>query len=801
MASPPKPSKSVSRLLAFTYLGLSLLVVWAMGRSWGSVPPLGSFFSPFTGFLQQAEAFKQPKALQLPRELLHGKVSIELDSNQIPFISAQNNYDLYFAQGFVTARHRLWQMEFQTHAAAGRLSEIVGPKALEYDRFQRRFGMVWAAEKALDFVMADPASIEALTAYSDGVNAWINRLSAKNYPLEYKLLNYAPEAWKPIKTVLLLKYMAYTLTAHADDFYLSNIRHHFGDSVIAELFPNYPKGTDPIVPKGTKWDFKPVPIPNIPTEFTNAVKPNPAFQPHPDNGSNNWAVSGKYTQSGYPILANDPHLNLGLPSLWYQVQLKGPDQHCAGASLPGAPGIIIGFTPSMAWGLTNTGADVLDYYSISYKDASAQQYWYNNQWEKVTKRPETILVRGSESITDTVAYTIHGPVAYMVNEKPFKDDVPKGHAIRWLAHDAANEIKTFYLLNRAKNYSDFTEALKYYACPAQNFAYADSAGNIAMHSQGKFPLRWPAQGKFTLDGSAPNQVWTRFIPSEQNPKVLNPSRGFVSSANQSPTDSTYPYYLDWNFAGNERGRRINQILASHTTKGPIINTDSFRLMQTDNYSLHAATALPIMLAMIDTTQFNPNEKQAYSWLKKWDYRYNPQSVAAGIFEAWWTAFMEHLWQPHFGHGNYIFPSREITLGLLKSGKASRWTYNPETGKQPGFKAIIDSAFAETVISLPKPLEAKNTKLFWATKKGTGIQHLARLAPLSRNKLWVGGSKTAINALSNNHGPSWRMVVQTGKNAVGYGIYPGGQDGNPGGYYYDNLLPLWLDGKLLKMELK
>ena len=242
-------------------VGLALALIFAGNTRIGDIPPLGKFFSPFTGFWQNAEARQQEAELVLELDHLQQPVSIRYDTNRVPHIFAANDHDLYFAQGFVTARDRLWQMEFQTQAAAGRVSEIIGPQALDFDRFQRRMGMVYGARQSLAAMMADPVTKKMLEAYTAGVNAYIQSLSPAAYPLEYKLLDYAPEAWTPLKCALLLKMMAYDLTGRSDDLRMSNILNQYGPEVVRDLFPNYPFQADPIVPLETKLDFKPLPAP------------------------------------------------------------------------------------------------------------------------------------------------------------------------------------------------------------------------------------------------------------------------------------------------------------------------------------------------------------------------------------------------------------------------------------------------------------------------------------------------------------------------------------------------------------
>ncbi|MBC7416685.1 MAG: penicillin acylase family protein, partial [Pedobacter sp.] len=467
-----------------------IVLAFLFNTSLGPLPPLLKFLNPFMGFWQNAENnhfnFNHTIKIKGTRE----DINISFDDRMIPHIFAKNDHDLYLAQGYVTAMHRLWQMDFQTMYAAGRLSEVVGKKAIEVDRYQRRMGMVYGAENTLKGMMANPTSKEMVLAYTDGINAYIQKLSKANYPIEYKILDYKPEPWTPIKCALLLKQMSSVLAMGSDEFYMTNILKKYGPDVVNNLFPDYQYKEEPIIPVGTPWNFDPLAIPKTPQSYKDATTGDVKTKQKIDGiGSNNWALSGSKTASGYPILANDPHLDLSLPSIWYQIQLSAPGINTYGVSLPGAPGVVIGFNNYIAWGVTNVAADVLDFYQTKFKDSTHHEFWYNNKWNATKTRFEKIKIRGAKEEIDTVFYTNQGPVVYF--QKPnftHADNVPVGDALRWIAHDESDELMTFYYLNRGKNYDDYRKALTYYTAPAQNFAFASVQGDIAITPNGKFPL-------------------------------------------------------------------------------------------------------------------------------------------------------------------------------------------------------------------------------------------------------------------------------------------------------------------------
>lgn len=774
---------------------IPILLAYALNTKFGDTPPVLKFLNPFTGFWQNAESHIVTANKKLALKGAQDKIDIFFDDRMIPHVFAQNDHDLYYAQGYVTAMHRLWQMDFQTRFAAGRISEVVGKKAIEVDRYQRRMGMVYGAENSLKGMMADPKAKDMILAYTAGINAYIHSLSNANLPLEYKLLDFKPEDWTPIKCALLLKQMSAVLAMGSDEFYMTNILKKFGPEVTKDLFPDYPFKEDPIIPVGTKWDFNPLPIPQTPNSFTEMMSSNiKTKQKEEGIGSNNWAVSGAKTASGYPILANDPHLDLTLPSIWYQIQLHAPGVNVYGVSLPGAPGVIIGFNKSIAWGVTNVAADVLDFYQIKFQDNSHKNYWYNNAWKATQQRLETIKIRGDKAEIDTVYYTHHGPVVYFNKPNYGKAaNVPVGNALRWIAHEESNELMTFYYLNRGKNYTDYRKALTFYTAPAQNFVFASVDNDIAITPNGKFPLKWKDQGKFILDGSEPSNDWHGWIPADQNPTVKNPPRNFVSSANQSSTDPSYPYYINWEFSPYERGKRINDRLTVMTKA----TVDSMRNLQSDSYSITAQNLLPSVLPLINPGQLNATQKEAFGYIGKWNKFFEAKSIAASVFDLWLKRLDYDIWDDEFTIADMPMrhPSRDRTIELIQKDPGSKWFDNVKTGQKETLTDLVNESFKFACDSLERKYGSIGKTWAWANVKNSNVPHLAKIPGFGSKKLMIGGAKSTVNALSETNGPSWRMVIELGKMPKGHGVYPGGQSGNPGSPFYDNMIDTWAQGKL------
>jgi penicillin G amidase len=787
-------------------LSITLLLVWALNKSWvisgNRLPPPGKFLDPFHGFWQNLESadFAYAETLDIPG--LKEPVTVVFDSIMIPHIFAKNNEDLYRAQGYVTAMHRLWQMEFQTHAAAGRLSEIIGAgkddAVLGYDRSQRRLGMVYAAENALALMLKRPEARQVVTNYTEGINAYIKTLKYKDLPLEYKLMDFAPEEWTPLKCALLLKSMAQTLNMGDKDMQMTNALNLFGKEMVDLLYPDREPVGDPIVDKPNSWSFDAVTLDNVPLALPEElIAITDLTTPDPTIGSNNWAVSGSKTASGSPILCNDPHLTITLPSIWYAIQLHAPGINSMGVSLPGAPGIISGFTDSIAWGVTNAQRDLVDWYAITFENNQKNRYLLDSQWIDTKKVVEKFSVRGQDAFYDTIIYTTWGPVSY---DETFRSENNRKHyAFRWVAHDESEELMTFYELNRAKNHTDYMKALNHFSSPAQNFVFASVAGDIAMRIQGKYPVRRKEEGKFVLDGSKTSNGWQAFIPAEQNIMDKNPERGFVSSANQYPVDETYPYYVTATSYEAYRNRRINNVLRALSS----VTVKDMMALQNDNYSIKAEESLPMLLGHLDITSFTDTEKEAYRNLKAWDYSYHINSEGASYFEAWWTNIMPLVWD-EIRRDDYAlsYPTAWNTIHLMKTKPELDFFDVQETKEKETAGDVVRMAFkkgVEEVEEWKNPADGKPRIPRWADYKDTYVEHLARLEPLSEH-VEHGGHGNAVNASNRRSGPSWRMIVSLEKDGVqAWATYPGGQSGNPGSVHYLSMLDHWTKGKYFMLN--
>lgn len=773
---------------------LSVAVFYGLNTKFGSIPPIGKFLDPAQGIWQNDKT-ETNEISELQIKGLAEGVTIHYDENLIPHIFAENDTDLYFTQGYITAKHRLWQMEFQTHAAAGRISELIGDAAIDFDKLQRRQGMVLGAENALAKMNEDPETAQYIEAYKNGINQYIEKLSPSDYPIEYKLLDYRPEQWTTKKTALLLMYMTDMLAGGDSDLEYTNFLKKYGKDRFDLLYPDFFDIIDPIIPKERDWSEWEVVSHEIPAgELPMDSIAHTMDKPDPDNGSNNWAVAPVKSFSGNAILANDPHLGLKLPSIWYAMQLATPEKNTLGVSLPGALGIIIGFNNDISWGVTNATRDVKDWYKISFEDHSRNTYHHDGKLLPTTKRIEEIKIRGKKSVFDTVVYTHHGPVSYDINFKG--DNQKEGYAMKWTGHIGGNNQRTFLELNKAKNYDEYTQAIKHHIAPAQNFIFASVTGDIAIWIQGKFPNKWKGQGKFLMDGSNPDHDWNGFIPQKHNAHIKNPERGFVSSANQHPTDPSYPYYVFNDGYDTYRSRVINNFFRSKEK----FDIQDFKDLQNNNYNLKAAELLPHMLENIDFSNLSSEEMELLNELKNWDFYNDIDQNGPSIWEAWWNKLVPLTWDElNVEDVAFEYPFQYQTSYLLKNNPDDAFMDVIDTPEKETAKDLFFISFKAAASDLIE-WKTKNGAYNWGDYKATFVGHLLQALPaFSRFNLPIGGNGGTVNATKKDHGPSWRMIVEMSSPPKALGIYPGGQSGNPGSKYYDDFIDIWASGDYLELD--
>ncbi len=751
------------------------------------LPPLGKFLNPFGG-AWSSDNSNEKESQNIHLSGITGGVDIIYDERRVPHIFAQNLKDALFAQGYVEAQNRLFQMEFLAKVAAGELSSIFGDRTIELDLSSRRRGMKYAAENAVKG-WEKQKDYDVLLSYIEGVNAYINSLSPDNLPFEYKLFNIKPTEWTPLKTALIFKQMSLTLAGRNDDVENTNLKQFLGKEDFNLLYPERQTIENPVIPTEKPYAFDTL---YGVRQDTSAFVNKPMLKSFYENrdkgvGSNSWAVSGSKTATGSPIFCNDPHLSLGLPSIWFEVQIQTPEINAYGVSFPGFPGIMIGFNENIAWGETNVGQDVEDIYLIKWANKEKTKYYLDGKEVDITYRIETIDIKGANALIDTVKYTHWGPI--------YRTSLDGNHdlAMRWIAHDTpdTDEFNTFIQALSCKNNDDYLSATGTYIAPAQNFGFASTSGDIAMRVNGRFPAKYDQDGRFVEYGDNSKNGWQAFIPRSQNPQILNPKRGFISSANQVSADHTYPYYFTGKFE-RYRNRSINNKLSIMNG----ITPEDMKKMQQDAYSIKADEYISTIRPIIDRGILSDSVKIGWEILNKWDFRYIANQEAPSLFDIFYNKLVNNTWDEIITERNNMdvkLPESWRLLEIIQKYPNNKFFDIRSTPKIETAEDVILKSLQEAVSDFNRRAkDGKNNT--WGHYKPLHIYHLTRLPALSAMDLAVDGCPDAINATGQSFGPSWRMVISLENKIKAYAVYPGGQSGNPTSKYYKNMIPAWSKGE-------
>ncbi len=756
------------------------------------IPPLGKILNPFQGLWQSGEG-ENFQNQTLTHHSLSDDVRIVYDQRKVPHIYASNLEDALFAQGYVEAADRLFQLDFSTRATAGRLSEILGKKMLDYDKERRRFGMTLAAENAVQGWKKHTELFGTIEKYCDGINAYIDGLSPNEYSVEHKLLGIKPEKWTPFRSALFFKSMAEVLCSRETDVASSNSLKYFGKEIFQDLYPEINEKESPIIPKNTKWTFK-----SLFTEEGDLLEELSYYEdlrtsrPNEGIGSNNWAVDATKSASGYPIFCNDPHLGLSLPSIWYELHIHTPEINAYGVSFPGMPGIMIGFNDDIAWGETNVGHDVMDWYEIKWVDEKKEQYYYDDEKKDIELKIEKFKTREGEVFYDTIRHTVWGPITYEGVDEEYKD-----LAMRWIAHDEPlqPEFMTFVNALSCKNYKEYLKATEVYSAPAQNFAFASKEGDIALRVNGHLPMKKNQQGRFVSSGDQSMNAWKGFIPRSQNPQVLNPERGFISSANQRSADIDYPYYYNGGFE-DYRGRSVNQ----HLENMENITAEDMKNLQWNSLNIKAQEAYPLMMNLLsDVNKYN--HKEILKKLENWDFYYRQDSEAAMVFEFWWQEFYKGTWDEIYEIQDSIkilYPEAWRTIEILRDHPTHQFFDIVSTDMVETATQVCNNSFMKAMDRYKDRVE-KNKGVTWGDYRKINIMHNLDVPAFSVMNIVTDGHPSSINATNWSFGPSWRMIVELGESPKAQGIFPGGQSGNPSSPYYKYSIEEWSKGEYHTLE--
>ncbi|HET7899668.1 MAG TPA: penicillin acylase family protein, partial [Candidatus Nanopelagicales bacterium] len=607
---------------------------------------------------------------------LEGSVDVYRNDRGIPDLYADSPADLFFAQGYVHAQDRFWEMDFRRHITAGRLSEMFGASQLDTDTFLRISGWRRVAEQEL--ALLSPSTRANLEAYAKGVNAYLSDHAGAAVSLEYAVLglqnpSYTIEPWTPVDSLAWLKAMAWDLRGNMqEEIERSVVSAKIGVERTAQLFPAYPYADHrPIVTQGAVADgvWNQSAVPPIPTTASHVPRIPPDAVPvlsrtrtvlgsldgvlgpnGPGIGSNSWVVEGRKTSTGLPLLANDPHLGPSMPSIWYQMGLhcRTVSAQCpydvAGFTFSGLPGVVIGHNQTIGWGFTNLGPDVTDLY---LEKVDGDGYLVGSQTRRLTTRTEVIKVAGGDPVTITVRSTEHGPLISDAYDaaKQVGADAPAGTsapdrgagyavALRWTALTPGRTADAIALLDTAQTWQDFRRAASFFEVPAQNLVFASKDGTIGAigyQTPGRIPIRTGYDGKYPALGWDPKQTWSGYIPFDALPNVLNPDDGWVVTANQASVYQSYPYFLtdDWSYGA--RSQRIVDLVRLATSGGAVMTPDRMRAIQLDTWTENAAFLVP----RITGAKVSGATADAVALLKTWDFTQPRDSAAAAYFNVFW----------------------------------------------------------------------------------------------------------------------------------------------------------------------
>lgn len=777
---------------------------------------------------------------------LDGEVNIYRDAMGIPHIYAETAHDLFFAQGYIHAQDRFWQMDSWRHIGSGELSEMFGEGQVETDAFLRTLG--WRKTAEAELAQLDPESLAILNAYTEGVNAYLKDHGDTALSLEYAVLgllspNYVIEPWEPVHSLTWGKAMAWDLRGNmGDEIERAELLKVLTPEQLAYIYPEYPKDHPVIVNKIGEGETASVDTQTPNLDYSslnldaityNASLLDPVLGPLGDGiGSNSWAVSGELTDTGMPYLVNDPHLGIQMPSIWYQVGLHCVEKtdacpyEVAGFSFAGVPGVVIGHNDRIAWGFTNVGPDVMDLYIEKVNPENPNQYEFNGEWVDFESYEETINIVGGEPITMTVLKTRHGPVissTYGLTKDvgdpedkefvPFKDrvggvELPEQYvvALAWTALTPSTPFEAIWGFDKAQNWEEFREAASGFHVPAQNLLYADVEGNIGYQMPGDVPIRKNGDGTLPVPGWTDEYDWVGFIPFEELPYTFNPEEGYIVTANNQVNPWDYPYLItkDWDY-----GYRAQQIVNRIESAPGKIDKAYLQSMQGDSTDLNAQSIIPVW-DEIEYADATANEAHALDLMKNWDTVCNADSQACAVFEYFWWNLDQNTLNDNLPEKNSVSGGSqnfETFRLLLPEPDNFFWDDTTTEDVVETRNDIFIASLVETVSQMedqygkdpakwPRWGELHTATFENQTLGKSGVFLIEDL--FNRGPFETSGGQSIVNATGWDVGtgffvdwlPSMRMIVDFNNLNDSLTVHTTGQSGHAYHPHYIDMAPLW-----------
>jgi penicillin amidase len=735
---------------------------------------------------------------------IRSSVVIRRDVRGIPYIEASNEDDLYFAQGYIVASDRLWQMELLRRAGRGELAEVFGRRVIEEDNRHRTFGFASITEQMVDRMTA-PAR-EAFEAYARGVNAFIGRLDEKSLPLEFRVLKFKPRPWRPADSLIAGKIFAESLTTSWQKDLMQATLADLPEQRRAALLPTTSPldlimvGSDSAGKKPSVRSRLVEPIRHESlqvfetlrtiSDMTDSVRRSlerVGFYAEDLAASNNWVVSGKRSASGKPLLANDPHLSPSAPSIWYMAHLSAPKLQVAGVTIAGVPGIVIGHNNRIAWGITNLGADVQDLYIEKFSKDNPRQYMTPEGWREAEVRREQIKVRKSptevetETVNREVITTRHGPIILQ------RDGV--SYALAWSSLDrTVNELEAYYAINRAGNWEEFRAALSRYNGFPLSYIFADVEGHIGYWAAGRYPIRKAGGGNLPYDGATDAGDWTGYIPFEATPHLYDPPSGIIVTANNRVVGHDYPYYITNEWSDPYRARRIYNLLTAKQK----MTIEDFRAIQADTYSFPDATfAAEVVRHGRPLAATSSEWREMVAAFDGWDAMMNAESRVAPLVSLMRDAFHLRILAGVLGADRarrYSWANSGTLIDLIITTLPREWL--PK--EYDSYETLLQICYKEAREALTKALGADTSKWTWGR-----LRQLRFLHPLS-NVAFV-GSQFSVGPVPQNGGPptvnrggfvSMRFIADLSNwDNTRMGL-PLGQSGDPSSAHWKDQLAEW-----------
>ena len=746
-------------------------------------------------------------------------VEIIRDPMGVPHIYASNEHDLFMAQGFVHAQDRFFQMDLSRHIGAGRLAEMFGESQVETDIFLRTMGWTRLAQEEIKSF--DTNMLDILQAYTDGVNAYLVDHQGAELSFEYVLLgvlspDYDPEPWELSHTLTWAKVMAFDLSGNGSgwqDLTRAKMYKQLGVEKAEEISPAYPSKHPFIVSEPSSGEL---PHDHVSDITVDQPGPDPTSSPliswintGPIFGSNSWVVSGSRTTTGFPLLANDPHLGIQMPAIWYEVGLhcqpvsEACKYNVIGFSFAGAPGVIIGHNDKIAWGFTNVGPDVLDLFIEKINPQNPNQYEYNGEWRDMIIVDETIQVAGSESFDITIRQTQHGPI-YSDIDDAFDDlaettnlEVPSSYAVsvQWTALEPSNIFNAILNMNLASDWAGFRDALRGFNVPSQNMIYADVNGNIGYQTPGNIPIRASGDGLLPVPGWIGDFEWQGYIPFDELPSSYNPPQGFIVTANNAVVGSGYPYLISKTFDLGYRANRISELIQSHNK----LSVQDMQAIQGDNF--HAMG--PVLIPLLVNIPFEDNSLKPYiEDLEDWDYHNDADSREAAIFNAFWRHLLLETFNDeipgNIPNSSYAF----LIIENLIDDPQNSWWDDIETPDIETRDEIIALAFKDAIQELQDLLGKNDENWSWGELHTRTFRSNLGIGPLglifNRGPYPTDGGSSVVNNNSWNEAkgydvvvlPSMRMIVDLSDLDNSYTIHTTGQSGHAFHTHYIDMANLW-----------